>query len=655
MASQSTSSARLSYPVSVSARVRASALDRVNAALTAVFLLVATFFFWRTTVAEPLALHGGQGTPYNQLADAFIHLHVWVVHVPAAALSSGNPYNPAERSPFLFGYPDYALYGHYLYLTWGAAPVLVLLVPLHLLGFEPSASVISMPYAIVGLGFALATLRVILRRIGEVSLWMCILAGLTLACASAIPYIVRFPLVYHEEIAGGYCFAMAGIWFAVSAVVDQRRSSLKRLALMSLCIGLAADTRPTLGLIALVLVAVYAALRSTRERRGLLFALAAPFGACVALLLAYNYVRFGDPLQYGAKYQINGISTYTAHFGSFSYLPPGLWSYLIAPPRVTALFPFFLLNAPQASYPLGLPAHYTAISEETGGLLPMAPIALFVVALPWVWRRRPAVLGPVAPLLLALVCAGLICMVFVSYEFYISTERYEADYMTLLLLGALAAWLVLSSQALGRRRRRLVRTLGALLAAWSCVTGMAGSYQEIAKDPGTWRTLVNLGSPLSTAIATIAGHPVLAEIHTRNQWASLPSYSNLGTEVTGFWLNARDHADLTIVSPDTRQDTLVANTFAGPALEAGTSPEVLIAGAEHASHVYRLPGAGGLARIPVHLSRGVNQLVLVPVAGAAAHASASEYESQPESEAESEAESGSGVLMAFKQLHLAGG
>ena len=426
--------------------------------------------------------------------------------------------------------------------------------------------------------------------------------GAHLACASVIPYIVRFPLVYHEEIAGGYCFAMAGIWFAVGAVVDRRRASLKRLALMSLCIGLAADTRPTLGLIALAIVAVYASLRSTRERRGLLVALVAPFAACVALLLAYNYARFGDPLQYGAKYQINGISTYTAHFGSVSYLAPGLWSYLIAPPRVTALFPFFPLNAPQASYPLGLPAHYTSISEETGGLLPMAPIAVFLVALPWIWRRRPTVLGPLAPLLLALACAGLVCMAFISYEFYISTERYEADYMTLLLLGALAAWLVLSSRTHGRRRR-LVRTLGALLAAWSCVTGMASSYQEIAKDPGTWRTLTNLGSPLSTAIATIAGRPVLAEIHTRNQWASLPSYSNLGTEVTGFWLNARDHADMTIVSPDTRQDALVANTFAGPALEARTSPEVLIAGPGHVSHVYRLPGAGELARIPVHLNR----------------------------------------------------
>jgi hypothetical protein len=637
----------LMYPTRLSGRTRSLATDRVSVALTAVFLLGASFYFWRATFAQPLALYGGQSSPYNELADAFLHMHLWVVNVPAAALGPGNPYNPAQRSSFLFGYPDYALYGHYLYLTWGFAPVLILLVPLHLLGFEPSASVISTPYAIVGLGFALATLRVILRQIGEVKLWMCILAALTLTCASVIPYVMRFPLVYHEEIAGGYCFAMAGIWFAVCALTDPRRASLVRLALMSLCIGLATDTRPTLGLTALLIVVIYASLRSTRSRRGLLTALLGPFGVCVLLLLAYNYARFDNPLQYGAKYQINGISTYTAHFGELGYLPPGLWSYLITPPRLTALFPFFALTVPQVTYPLALPEHYGPISEETGGLLAMAPIAIFLVALPWLHRRRPTSLGALGPLLLVMAGAGVICMAAVSYEFYISTERYEADYMTLLLFGALAGWLALSSVTRGWRRR-LLWTAGGLLAVWSCLTGMASSYQEIAKDPGTWRTLVNLCSPLSTSIAAAAGHPVLAEVHTPNVWSNVPSYSNLGTEAIGFWLTAGDRVQMIIVSPDSREETLLANTFAGPALGAGASPEVRIEGPGHTGRIFKLPAGGGLAQMPVHLSRGVNRLVLAPVAGASADAVESEAEAE-------ESESGPRVLMALKQLRLASG
>jgi hypothetical protein len=623
------------------ARVRSLASDRETVALVAVFLLGAVFYFWRANYAEPLALHGGRDNPYNQLADAFLHLHLWVVHVPAAALGPGNPYNPEQRSAFLSAFSDYSLYGHYLYIEWGPAPVLTLLVPLHLLGFEPSASVVTMPFAIAGLGFALATLKVILRRIGNVRLWVCVLAALTLMCASVMPYVVRFPLVYYEAVAGGYCFAMAGLWLGASAVTD-RRSSLWRLALMSLCIGLATGSRPTLGLLALLFVPVYIALRGARSSRGLLVALLAPFAVCVLLLAAYDQARFGNPLQYGTEYQINGISTYTAHFGELGYLSPGLWAYLIAPPRLSVLFPFLLINYPQVSYPLALPAHYISISEETGGLLSTAPIAVLLVALPWLWRRRPALLGSLAPFLLAMVGAGLAIMAFLAFEFYTSSERYETDYMSLLLFAGLATWLALSSVAKGHRGR-LIRVGGGLLAVWSCAAGMGASYQEIEKHFGTWRALVDLGSPLSTVIATVAGHPVLAEVDAGNSKRSPLSYSNIGTEVNGFWLTASNHADVTIVSPGASEDALVANVSAGPALRAGEPLEIRVDGPGRASRVYQLPSAGERARIPVRLDRGVNQIVLSAVGGTPSPTGSAE----PESEAH--------AVMSFANFTLAGG
>jgi hypothetical protein len=610
-------------------------LDRTSLALTAVFLLGASFFFWRATFAEPLALHGGANSQYNQLADALLHFHLWVVHIPEGVLGAGNPYNPAQRPPFLYRYSDYALYGHYLYITWGVAPVLVLLVPLHLLGFEPSASVISTPFAIVGLGFALATLRAIIRRIGRVSLWLCILAGLTLTFASVIPFILRFPLVYHEEIAAGYCFTSAAVWVATSAVVE-RRASLKRLAFMSLCMGLATGTRPPLGVTALMLLPVYIVLRATRPRRGLLLTLGVPLGVCLLLLFAYNQARFHSPLQYGAIYQINGLEAFNGRFGEISYLGPGLWAYLIAPPRLNVLFPFFVINYPEVSYPLTLPAHY-GLSEETGGLLTMAPISIFLVGLPWLWRRRPALLGSLGSLLLVMAIAGMVCMAFVAFEIYIATERYEADWMTLLLLGALTVWLVLCSTMQGRGRR-LVRVGGALLAVWSCATGLAISYQEIEKDPGTWHTLINLGAPLSTAIARIAGHPVVAEVYSRGVLSAPPEYNNLGSERTGFWLAASDRADLTIVSPDNRTDALLADTVAGPALGGRGFLELRVDGPGRASHTYAVP-AGTRARVPIQLERGVNQLVLSPVVSQAS----------PEPEGEPP------TLMTFNNFALASG
>ena len=309
---------------------------------------------------------------------------------------------------------------------------------------------------------------------------------------------------------GGYCFTMAGVWLALSAIAD-KRASLARLALMSLCFGLAAGSRPPLVVTALILVPVFIALRSTQPRRGLLLALATPVCVCFLLIAAYNYARYGDPLEIGTRFQLNGA--YHVQLAELGYVPIGMWSYLLTPPRIGVLFPFISIANPALAYPLSLPAHYARIPEETGGLLPMTPIAILLAALPLIWRRRQTFLGSLGPFILSLVGVGLGIMLILSYELFTTTERYEADYTTLFVFAALLVWLALSAHARGGGRR-LLRVGGGLLAVWSCVTGMALGLQQLQqKHSDTWRTLVNIGSPLSVAIAGVVGHPILAEVN----------------------------------------------------------------------------------------------------------------------------------------------
>jgi hypothetical protein len=83
----------------------------VSVALIAVFLLASAFYLWRAAYLIPLALHGSSSSPYNQLADAFLHLHLWVARAPAGLLNLAEPYNPAQRANLAAAYPDYALCG----------------------------------------------------------------------------------------------------------------------------------------------------------------------------------------------------------------------------------------------------------------------------------------------------------------------------------------------------------------------------------------------------------------------------------------------------------------------------------------------------------------------------------------------------------------
>jgi hypothetical protein len=605
--------------------------DRVTVSLALMLLVGAVFYLWTAGTTSPLSLAGDQTDYYNQLAKSFLHLHLSIGFALPGLVHLPDPYDPSQNAPYQAAYHDLSLYHGRLYLDWGPAPVVVLLVPLHLLGLAASPSLTVALFAIVGLAFALATLRVLLRQFDELPLWMGVLAAAVLVCSTTLPFVLRRPAIYEEAIAGGFCFAMAGVYIAVRAIA-QRRASLGLLAVMSLCFGLAGGSRPPLLALGVLIVPVYLVLRTTRPQRGLLVALAAPLGVCVLLLLAYNVARFGNPLEVGQSYNLAGYDPKTVRMSSAAYVLPNLWYYGLSPPRPTILFPFLALTPPPLTYPLNLPGGY-GTPEITGGLLVMTPLLLFAFALPWLRRRRPQSVGALASPLLIAAAAGVVVLLFLSYEFFTSTERYEADFAGVFLLAALAAWFALSTGAPGRRRTA-IRVLGAVFAVWGCLTGLAisftGYYELLRQEhPGTWTTLEDATSPISTAIAMAAGHPILARVEAPGLGQVSPvRLTTMGAGVVSFSLPAGSAANLTVVSPDRRIAAVLASVETGPALPKGTALSLQVHDASPTPHDVSIT-YNGLVRIPVQLDRGVNRVVLTPVAGATTPATPAAIAAQP--------------------------
>ena len=166
--------------------------------------------------------------------------------------------------------------------------------------------------------------------------------------------------------------------------------------------------------------------------------------------------------------------------------------------------------------------------------------------------------GALASPLLVAAGAGLLALLFVSFESLGSTQRYETDFAGLFLLAALAAWFALSSGA-PSRRRKAVRVLGAGFVLWGCFTGVAISFigeESLLRTghPGTWSTFENLTSPISTAMATAAGHPVLAAVQTSSERipgererTSSVGLTSLGAGAAPLQLPVGSAAQLTIV------------------------------------------------------------------------------------------------------------
>jgi hypothetical protein len=219
-------------------------------------------------------------------------------------------------------------------------------------------------------------------------------------------------------------------------------------------------------------------------------------------------------------------------------------------------------------------------------------------------------------------CAGgLLVLLFLSFEFFGATERYETDFAGVFLLAALAAWFALSTGAPGRRRKA-VRVLGAVFALWGCLTGVAIALTPDPAHPGTWRTLENATSPISTAMATLAGHPILGRVYAP-ETTSATSLTSIGAGVVSFSLYVHRGAQLTIVSPDRRQAAIVATVEPGPALGRGAELSMLIYNTSPAPNEYPIAApheypiaSNGRVRVPIELNRGLNRLFLAAVATA---------------------------------------
>src|SRR5664279_915672 len=180
---------------------------------------------------------------------------------------------------------------------------------------------------------------------------------------------------------------------------------------------------------------------------------------------------------------------------------------------------------------------------------------------------------------------------------------------------ARAAPPMLTITRMRRRIRVMVSIGGAALAIWSCVAGLAISFVGYTNllavnHPATWRDLEGVGAPISTVVASIIGHPVLAEVSTLNLARPIVSYTSFEIGPAAFWLSPGEQAKVTVVSPSNRQSALIGDFSSGAALVPGAAYGMQISGTTEASHIVELPANKAVVKIPIHLQRGINIFTL---------------------------------------------
>ena len=400
---------------------------------------------------------------YNRLVEGFRSGQLSLKQEPPAGLVAlPDPYDPQANYPYrgivytdTNRIHDLTYYRGRLYLYFGVTPALLLFWPVvaatgHYVSHQQAVTL----FAAVGFLLSVWLLRAVWRRYFSMSApWLVAAGAVALGCANGFPLVLNRPDVWEVPIFCAYALSMLTL-VARWGAVHRPDSRVRFLALASLTFGLAVGARPSLlfGSVVLLLpvVAGWATAGSVRWR--LLAAAIGPITAVGLGLMTYNQMRFGSPFEFGETYQLAGDRQDIVHFG-IKHLWYNLRAYFLAPAGWGGGFPYVLpaeLPPPPAGH---------GASESPFGVLMVMPFTWLAVALPFMWRRLAASTGRGLALILAAPAVLFLTSALVVGCFYITCDRYEVEFVPMLVLlaaiGALALDTLLSTHAAWRRAARL--------------------------------------------------------------------------------------------------------------------------------------------------------------------------------------------------------
>jgi hypothetical protein len=327
---------------------------------------------------------------YPMLTDSFLHGRLYLETEPNPALASlADPYDPAQNQPYQV--TDLSYFRHRYYLYFGVAPVVTLLLPwAALTGTFLTEKFAVAFFTAASLGMALLLLAAVRRRyLSMVPATLVLVAGAVLALGNQSLFLLRYPSYWQIAMACAWFWQVTALWFGFRALHSERHPLLW-LGLASAAAGLTVAARPSY-LLGAVLLAPLVWRLATRRRppkdrwpHALRVALAGglPIAAIGVALMAYNYLRFGSPFEFGMRYQFFGVDLRHQPLLTPSAFWRNLTAYLFHVPRFVRYFPF-LFDPPE--------------STPVGALIFM-PFSWLAVLLPAWWyggpRRARGELGP---------------------------------------------------------------------------------------------------------------------------------------------------------------------------------------------------------------------------------------------------------------------
>lgn len=290
-----------------------------------------------------------------EFVDAIMNNQLYLEQEPTDKLLEVNdPYDPIERAEegvirgedYIW---DLAYYNGHHYVYFGILPLLLTFLPYHIItGSYLDMFVVIFIFSVI----VLVLLKEIICKIfaiffENVPFKVVFYSLIMLFAGSFIWYANGMSRVYELAIISGLCFVLLGINFILNSIQTEKRK-YANIFFGSLCLALSVACRPT-DLLASLLIVPYLLnlliinVKNFKTDKKSLFklilAVAIPYLTVGIMLMWYNYVRFGNVLDFGAGYQLT-INNMDKLENRFSAGLHGIIINLFSIPTFTTEFPF---------------------------------------------------------------------------------------------------------------------------------------------------------------------------------------------------------------------------------------------------------------------------------------------------------------------------
>lgn len=389
-------------------------------------------------------------------------------------LNLEDPYDALARGEETQRNVDYlwdtAYYNGHQYIYFGILPLLLTFLPYYCITKNAlSISLVVFVFSILIFILLKEILVKLLNKYFEKIPFKFVIYFLIILCSgSLILYANGMARVYELVIVAGLYFVLQGLFFIIKSSENENKRYIN-IFLGSLCLALSVACRPTDLLASLLIVPylIYLLIENIKKCKEskiplikLILAVAIPYLTIGAVLMWFNYVRFGSVFEFGAKYQIT-VNNMKELGSRIWTIPTGIIANFFSIPFFIAEFPFLTNHNEIISF-----YGYYYIENMIGGLFIIAPICFMNFYIIKVNKKTEN--KSVKVIINSLIIVSLIIAI-ISLMMAGSNQRYLIDYAWMLILAGILIFISIYNYLKTNEAKKILEKILAIITIYTFI------------------------------------------------------------------------------------------------------------------------------------------------------------------------------------------